>query len=172
LSAAPNILPADIFGGTFDPVQQGHLDLIKSAIRPDRVLVVAPTTQNPWKQRAATGLDLRLEMLRIALKAEGVAFDEDEPRLGRVYLAKIDYTLSVELLRWWRSKFGSNIRWLVGPGDKASSSNWFNWETEGCEVIEFSSKYPYHSTDIRAGAVSAHPAIQQFIIDNQLYDSN
>ena len=162
-------LSADIFGGTFDPVQQGHLDLIRSAILPDRVLVVAPTKQNPWKERTANTLDLRLEMLRIALTAEKIPFDEDQPKLGQVYLAKVDYTLSVELLKWWRSKYGSDIRWLVGPGDKASSAKWFNWDTEGCDVIEFSSQYPYHSTDVRAGVVSPHPAIKQFILDHGLY---
>lgn len=168
----PTNFAADIFGGTFDPVQQGHLDLIKTAILPDRVLVVAPTKQNPWKERTATDLSLRLEMLRIALRAEQVPFDEDSPRLGRVFLANVDYTLSVALLKFWRSNYGPDIRWLVGPGDKASSKNWFSWDTEGCEVIEFSSQYPYHSTDIRRGVVAPHPAIEQFIIDNHLYDSN
>jgi cytidyltransferase-like protein len=165
-------IPADIFGGTFDPVQQGHLELIKSALLADRVLVVAPTVQNPWKERPATDLALRIEMLRIALDAEKIPFSEDQPHLGKVYLMKLEYALSVELLRWWRERYGSDIRWLVGPGDKASSSKWFNWDIEGCEVIEFSSQYPYHSTDIRAGTASAHPSIQKFIIDNHLYDSN
>ena len=169
---SPIVIPADIFGGTFDPVQQGHLDLIKGALSNARVLVVAPTVQNPWKERKATSLDLRIEMLRIALEAEKVPFDEDGPRLGRVYLTKIEYALSVELLRWWRERYGSDIRWLVGPGDKASSKGWFNWDIEGCDVIEFSSKYPYHSTDVRAGTVSPHPSIEKFIVENQLYDSD
>jgi len=169
LSSSAINLAADIFGGTFDPVQQGHLDLIRSAVLPDRVLVVAPTTQNPWKERAANSLELRLKMLRIALTAENIPFDENKPQLGRVYLAKFDYKLSVELLRHWRLNYGPDIRWLVGPGDKESSTKWFNWQEEGCEVIEFSSKYPYHSTDVRSGAVSPHPAIRQFIIDNRLY---
>jgi len=167
---APLVIPADVFGGTFDPVQQGHLDLIKSAISKDRVLVVAPTIQNPWKERTSTNLDLRLEMLRIALKSEDVSFDEDKPRFGRVYLLTLEYTLSVELLRWWRERFGSNLRWLVGPGDKEGSNKWFNWDLEGCQVIEFTSQYPYHSTDVRAGKTTPHPSIQKFISDNRLYE--
>lgn len=160
---------ADIFGGTFDPVQQGHIELVRSAILKDRVLVIAPTTQNPWKERKATDLDLRLEMLRIALKAENIEFHEHNPRLGSVYLANLHYTFSVELLRWWKERYGKDLRWLVGPGDKASSANWHNWNEEGCEVIEFTSNYQYHSSDVRSGAVAAHPAIKEFIKSNKLY---
>lgn len=162
-------IPADIFGGTFDPVQQGHLDLIKQAMAEDRVVVVAPTIQNPWKDRKATELEIRLTMLRIALTAEGVPFDEDYPRIGRVFLTKVEYSLSIEFLRWWKKKYGDDVRWLVGPGDKESSKAWYNWEHEGCEVIEFGSNYPYHSTDIREGTVSPHPSIEKFIADNKLY---
>ena len=111
-------------------------------------------------------------MLKIALGAEGVGFEEVEPKVGRVFLTSFAYQYSVEVLSWWRKSYGNDVRWLVGPGDKASASNWHNWKTEGCEVIEFVSTYPYHSSDVRSGGVSPHPAIRQFIIDHKLYDSN
>jgi cytidyltransferase-like protein len=162
-------LAADIFGGTFDPVQAGHLELIKTALTPGRVLVVAPTTQNPWKDRPATPLPLRLEMLRIAFQAESIPFTEDRPEPGLVYLCQIPYKRSVELLRAWREVYGNDIRWLVGPGDKASSENWLNWKEEGCPVLELKSSYPYHSTDVRNGTTAPHPAIEAFIERHVLY---
>lgn len=164
-----NALLTDIFGGTFDPVQAGHLELIKNALKPDRVLVVAPTPQNPWKNRAATPLPLRLEMLRIAFAAESIPFSEDAPRLGSVFLCHHPYERSVELLRYWRKNYGDRITWLVGPGDGESTENWLHWKEEGCPVVELTSSYPYHSTDIREKVANPHPAIVEFIARNKLY---
>jgi len=164
-------LPADIFGGTFDPVQLGHLELIRNGLLSDRVLVVAPTTQNPWKERAANSLSTRSEMLRLALNAENIPFTEDAPELGKVFICLYPYERSVELLKYWRENFGTDLRWLVGPGDKASTESWYRWKEEGCEVIEFSSTYPYHSTDVRNQVVEPHPAIKEYIRDHKLYSA-
>ncbi len=113
-----------------------------------------------------------MEMLRLALKAEGLAFNEFSPTLGQVYLCDFPYTLSVELLRWWRSLYGDDVRWLVGPGDKDSSTKWFRWKEEGCEVREYDSPYPFHASDIRKGTTPAHPALTEFIAMNQLYEDD
>lgn len=162
-------LPADIFGGTFDPVQQGHLEVIKKSLTSNRVLVVAPTPQNPWKLHPAAPLENRLEMLKLALNFEKIFFEEGTPQLGKVFICRYPYERSVELLRWWRNNFGQDIRWLVGPGDKESTGRWYKWAEEGCEVLEISSEYSFHSTDVREGNTQPHPAITEYIRSHNLY---
>jgi len=159
----------DIFGGTFDPVQAGHLELVRKSQAPDRVLLIAPTSQNPWKARKATPFALRMEMLRLALRWEKLEFVESDPKPGEIYLCSHPYERSIELLRWWRTDHSGEIRWLVGPGDAAASANWFRWIEEGCPIVEVISEYPFHSTDVREGGTVPHPAIAEFIVTHKLY---
>ena len=73
-----------IFGGTFDPVHNGHLALAKAALGAfglGRVLFV-PGHVTPFKQAARTASDAdRLAMLRLAVA--------DEPRFG-ISTAELD----------------------------------------------------------------------------------
>ena len=62
-----------IFGGTFNPVHNGHVALaarILKAARLDEVWLLL-TPQNPWKKDSVLlDDDLRLEMLQAAVKDE------------------------------------------------------------------------------------------------------
>lgn len=59
-----------VFGGTFNPVHEGHLELIQGVLETGLVehMVVVPARVSPFKTDAALLPDgLRLEMLRVAL---------------------------------------------------------------------------------------------------------
>ncbi len=81
-----------IFGGTFDPIHEGHLHLLRTALQAfdfSKVLVI-PTGQNPHKRErtGARGKD-RMEMLRLGLldlaDARLVASDLEIKRNGPSY---------------------------------------------------------------------------------------
>ena len=60
-----------LFGGTFDPVHNGHLAAAKAALKKTRAdeLWFVPAFRNPWKKRQPSSARHRLAMLRLAAKA-------------------------------------------------------------------------------------------------------
>lgn len=73
-----------IFGGSFDPVHNGHIDIIRQlAARFDRVIVI-PTYISPFKlQGGAADGSHRLKMLRMAIgNIRGIELSEYELRQG------------------------------------------------------------------------------------------
>lgn len=89
-----------LFGGTFDPVHQGHLDLARHVLRRcrlDEVLFI-PAPQPPHKRQPVASYEERLRMLEAALAASG----EERLRCSRIEadLPKPSYTVrTVEALR-------------------------------------------------------------------------
>ena len=68
-----NIIRTGIFGGTFNPVHNGHVALAARILKAARLnevwLMVTP--QNPWKaNKVLLDDDLRLEMVRAAVEGE------------------------------------------------------------------------------------------------------
>jgi nicotinate-nucleotide adenylyltransferase len=64
-----------IFGGSFDPVHLGHVDLAKCAKEAadlDRVIFM-PCRQSPFKRRTVASAAQRFEMLRLAIGEQGIS---------------------------------------------------------------------------------------------------
>ena len=89
-----------LFGGTFDPVHQGHLDLARHVLKCcslDEVWFI-PAPQPPHKRQPVASYEHRLHMLEKALMAEG----EERLRCSRIEadLPRPSYTVhTVEALR-------------------------------------------------------------------------
>lgn len=70
-----------LFGGTFDPPHNGHMELLRGAVdaaRPDLV-VVEPAGMPPHKHASATPAGIRLSMCQCFLSvAESVLLDDTE----------------------------------------------------------------------------------------------
>ena len=68
-----------ILGGSFDPVHNGHITIVKKAISDlnlDKFLII-PTKNNPWKDSSKASDQDRLNMLEIAFKDEDKVFISD-----------------------------------------------------------------------------------------------
>ena len=164
-------MDADFFGGTGDPPHAGHLDLIGQARNAERVLVICLTSQNPWKERQATDLEIRIHLMKLMLDWEKIPYTEDFPRPGMVFLSRFPYQYAVEVLENWRTRYpGSHLRWIVGPDVAPDVFKWKNWAEQGCEVLSLTSEITIRSTAIRAGEVPLHPAIAEFARANALYE--
>lgn len=82
-----NIIRTGIFGGTFNPVHNGHVALAARILKAARLnevwLMVTP--QNPWKaNKVLLDDDLRLEMVRAAVEGvEGLVASDFEFALSK-----------------------------------------------------------------------------------------
>jgi nicotinate-nucleotide adenylyltransferase len=136
-----------IYGGTFDPVHHAHLILAREAIETlglDKVILV-PAAISPLKKAApvASG-ELRLAMLRAAIKAEP-EFEVDECELLR---PPPSYTIeTAERIR--RRECDASIYCLIGEDNVEQLPRWHRFaELEKMVrfvVLDRTGKQPSHS---------------------------
>jgi nicotinate-nucleotide adenylyltransferase len=123
-----------IFGGTFDPVHQGHLILARDALeqaRLDAVLFV-PCAQSPHKRGKPHTSDLqRLAMLRVALKGEPRFWLSrcEVERVGPSYALDTAHEISAAFPR-------AQLFWLIGADQLARLHEWHRWE-ELRQLVKF-----------------------------------
>ncbi len=66
--------PTVLFGGSFDPVHEGHLHVAREVMKKTpaiKQLVFMPAFQSPGKPKPQAGPEQRLEWLRLAAEPEG-----------------------------------------------------------------------------------------------------
>lgn len=129
-----------IFGGTFDPIHNGHIHLLQGILKSNKFskVIVVPAG-NPWqKSPNAPALD-RLEMAQLALKDSGVDVSDCEvQRSGSSYA--ID---TVEALA--EIYPSSNFTWIIGSDALASLSTWHHIEQLASRIEFLIVKRPGHS---------------------------
>jgi nicotinate-nucleotide adenylyltransferase len=126
-----------IYGGTFDPVHSGHLDVLRDVIcslAPDQVQVVL-SARPPHRDEPVSGIRHRMAMAKLAFAGEpGVAVDDCEiKRAGPSY--------TVWTLREMRQRFPrASLALLIGADVLGGLSDWYHgWEILSlCHVVVFS----------------------------------
>lgn len=112
-----------IYGGTFDPVHNGHIQAAKIIMRElslDRVYFVAACDTPLKASESETSSTLRFEMLKAALKNEKkfTASDVELKRGGKSY--------TVDTLEYFTEEFpDSEIYFIVGGDRLADFSKWY-----------------------------------------------
>ena len=113
-----------VFGGSFDPVHQGHVALFKKAvkiIRPDYSHIV-PAYHSPFKAKSPTPFTLRMQMLKKAFAGIGknVIFDDYELKRG-------GKTYTCQLIEYLKKRYKNpEIYLLVGTDCLNDVHNWKN----------------------------------------------
>jgi len=92
-----------LFGGTFDPVHNGHVVMAESLARafPDATIHVIPNRQPPHRASQVSA-EHRLAMLNMAM--EGIP----QITVNAIELGRDGPSYSVDTLRAFRAQFGSN----------------------------------------------------------------
>jgi len=157
-----------IFGGTFDPIHQGHIQVIMQLLEKFETVVIAPTTQNPWKQEKATDLELRIAMIQLALRYEHINVTENIGASG-AYITTTPYTFAVEVLALLRHQTSAPLFWAVAEDAKDSVASWKDWSEKGVTTIVLPITIDIHATRVRKGLETPHPALTNFIAKHQLY---
>lgn len=115
-----------IFGGTFDPIHNGHIKLAASFLEKlhlDEVWFLV-TPQNPWKQNSSLSPDdVRFQMVQKALEGhEGLVASDYE-----FHLDKPSY--SYQTLRHLREDFpDKEFTLLIGADNWVKFNNWAEYE--------------------------------------------
>jgi nicotinate-nucleotide adenylyltransferase len=162
--------PVAIFGGSFDPPHEGHMEVVRELLNSNdfRLVVLALTKQNPLKKLGATEFALRHEMLLKVVSAEKFPIT-DYPAGSGLYISTFPYNYTYEFVDNWRSKSQDDLVWVIGEDLREEVVKWKNWDKLklGLKIMpEFHSK---RSTKVRQNEISPHPALINFIKEKGLY---
>lgn len=114
--------------GSFDPIHIGHVNMIRSVLNSNAVdkVVVVPSGHNPWKQNDPAPFELRLQMIREAIRPFG----------DRCEVSDIESTFeppytSNKPLGHFKEAYGSDERYIICGSDTVKKiPRWKNFETE------------------------------------------
>ncbi|HMO18359.1 MAG TPA: adenylyltransferase/cytidyltransferase family protein [Oligoflexia bacterium] len=162
-----------IFGGTFDPIHEGHIQDIRKLLDIAKVIIIAPTSQNPWKEFSPTSLDNRLEMIRMVLHFEKIPFSEKVTD-SNLILSSVPYVYACNLLFEIRqtreSKApGEYYYWAIGEDLIKSAINWKNWKSNGVPFVSLPILDGISATKVRERNIKPHPAIADYIKCHNFY---
>ena len=138
-----------IFGGTFNPVHNGHLKVVRQALAEHALdrLIVIPAAQNPLKDGAPEALPCdRLLLLRAAFNGmSGVTVDDRELRRGGVSYA-IDTVREIAA-----ENPGAEILFFVGADSVPDLPRWKDADElqKLCRFVSYP-RTAESSTEIRA----------------------
>jgi len=163
-----------IFGGTFDPFGEHHLNALRRLLVKFQTIVIAVGDRNPLKSWAPSPLEMRIRMIELVLNAEGIRI-VDSPLERGVFIPRAKYWFAYQFVEWWRVVYpGLALVWAVGSDIVGEVANWKNWkemnEVERIEVYELERLESLgSSTEIRHGVRLAHPSVREFIAEHGLY---
>ena len=116
-----------LYGGTFDPVHTGHVEVPFAAMQHlgfDRVLYV-PANIAPLKEDAPTPSSHRLAMLQLALA------DSPWAEISTIELDREGTSYTIDTLEALQTE-GDSIRLLIGADQWQQFQSWKRWD----EIIE------------------------------------
>jgi nicotinate-nucleotide adenylyltransferase len=112
-----------IYGGTFDPVHEAHVALMREAVRCLNLkrLHVVPT--RPWQKSSFSPEADRLAMLRLRLAKEpSVMIDDRE-------LKRDHPSYSIETLKSFREEFPDDaLFFILGADQWRNITTWIDWQ--------------------------------------------
>ena len=178
-----------IFGGTFDPIHNGHLHVAESALNElglDKVIFVP--AGNPPHKCSGTDKRHRYNMVRIATLCNP-QFEVSDYEVRRKSLS---YT--VETLKYFEKKYpGARLYYIVGADALREMSGWYQpqeifeiadivcagregekkYETAGANVVYLeAADYNASSTAIRKGLFNELPkGVAEYINKHEVYKS-
>jgi nicotinate-nucleotide adenylyltransferase len=164
-----------LFGGTFNPVHNGHLLIAEAAretYRLDRVLFV-PAGLPPHKRPPRTSAKHRLAMLRLAIRGNP-AFDISDWEIRR---KRVVYTYET-LEHFRRTRPRASLFFLVGSDALKNLPRWREAKRlrSLCRFISMKRILPYASHEVRRRVrkrlsirYQVPESVERYIRERQLY---
>ena len=116
-----------IFGGSFDPVHKGHIEIIKTLSQNYSKVIVLPNFLNPLKTKSAPA-NLRLKWLYETIDFDNVEISDYEIKQNKPY-----YT--IDSIRYFK-QFYDKIYFVIGADNLETLDKWKNID-ELKKLVEF-----------------------------------
>ena len=159
---------AVVFGGSFNPPHQGHVNVVERLLKSFRLVVVAPTLQNPFKKESAVSLEHRARMFELLILDAGLPLVQDATQSG-IFVSRFNYTRTFEFVEYWRETYRTDVSWCIGPDLVDEVKTWARYDQMQLKFFELSQEEPVRSSDIRSGRLMPSEAIQSYIDHHGLY---
>lgn len=118
-------VPVLLFGGTFDPVHNGHLHAVRCALEliADWHVRFIPCCIPPHRESPRASTSQRLDMLAMALTGTPFVVDDCEIRRGGT-------SWTLDTVRAQRQRYGArrSLCWLLGEDAYAYFHRWRGWK--------------------------------------------
>jgi len=137
-----------LFGGSFDPIHNGHLFLIEELINSGRFekFIVIPAGA-PWQKSVAASSADRLAMVEIALK--DVMSQSNELEISRFEIDGSGPSYAFESIEYFRSQNpGDHLVWIIGSDAFAKIDSWKELEKLAQSVEFLVINRPHQKIDI------------------------
>ncbi len=157
-----------VFGGTFDPIHEGHISVVRELLDKFKLVIIAPTLKNPWKQFEPNPLCLRREMIELVLAAENIPLFTNKQEKG-VWIADLEYIYTEDLLKQLRQLLKGTLHWAVGEDSASGIHKWKDFEKLELALIIVKITIPVHATNIREAKIPIHPALRAFAKEHKLF---
>ena len=109
-----------IFGGAFDPVHNGHINMAEKAAKElDGEVIFVPARISVWKEVSAP-IEDKINMLRLAIKDnKSFSIDEYEANSGK----EVNY--SIDTVRYFKEKYPNDkLFYLIGVDQVNAFDRW------------------------------------------------
>lgn len=116
--------PHLLFGGTFDPVHRGHLQIARTvAQRLGAPVYLVPSADPPHRARPGASAGQRADMLDIAIAGDPLL------RVDRRELRRREPSYTVDTLAEVRAELGAEacIVWVLGIDSVLTLDSWHHW---------------------------------------------
>jgi nicotinate-nucleotide adenylyltransferase len=113
-----------LFGGTFDPVHTGHIDVAQAAAKKvgSKKVVLIPARRSPHKNQKPLAPDNdRVAMLQLAIEGKNLF------QISTVELNRAEPSYTIDTIHQLKQKFGPDceLHWLIGADMLKSLPLWY-----------------------------------------------
>ena len=117
-----------LFGGSFDPIHKGHIEIIKQASKLDEVIVL-PNYLNPLKNSFSAPADMRLKWIKEALK------DIKNVKVSDFEIKQNKPCYTIDTIKHFK-QFYDKISFVIGADNLKTLDKWKNID-ELKKLVEF-----------------------------------
>jgi len=131
-----------IFGGTFDPIHNGHVHVISEILKSGKFskLVIVPAGK-PWQKSPSASANNRLEMTKLALS-------EIDVEVSNCEVKRDTPSYAIDTVHDLHSLYPeSSLTWIIGSDAIAGLSTWNRIDEMASEVDFLIVLRPGHAVD-------------------------